>query len=531
MAESQAIEPYDDAVDDGVAKAFAQLQAILAGLPMHAVPESLGLLSCAAAMPLTCAAARPKPPSDVTLRSGVERIQDVLTALSEEYSEHQEVLRRLEVVHASLDLVCFADHEESCLFTAVRGTDRNLNPLTFPRDWSNNLLIAVGSEPYGRTAVALDYYRQTRSKFPNYTSYGSGHSLGGAVMVQLAKHMEEDLEYRFARIDVFNTATSPFSRGFLWLHETALHVHRVPGDWASMGLSSLTDPNLHVHPVKPHVPERHSLVHFLPTKASEKVALDEAERLQERRRGSEANMIYQALSMLAACAGPRQKDRLAILRADSHPLASSLSPLSALPLEKTIPSCIEDDDDSDVGSAASSTQWSQQEPPPAPAPDPLTLFDAPDHVQVVAFHSSRGSSSSRGGRGGGCGGGGVSGGGVSGASTEVGGGDRSIGGGGESTDSSEVVEAVAFPPPSPRGEALPDCRSRPPVFFGRDCSGIAGRSSGIGEGCSGSIGIEARFCPAFESALVPALSTATSPTAAADIRCATTAVKPPPAVA
>lgn len=511
MAERQASE-----------KAFAQLQAILAGLPMHAVPESLGLRGCAAAMPLTCAAARPKPPSDMTLRSGVERIQDVLTALSEEYSEHHEVLRRLQVVHASLDLVCFADHAESCLFTAVRGTDRNLNPLTFPRDWSNNLLIAVGSEPYSRTAVALDYYRQTRSKFLNYTSYGSGHSLGGAVMVQLAKHMEEVPDYRFARIDVFNTATSPFSRGFIWLHETVLHVHRVPGDWASMGLSSLTDPNLHVHLVKPHVPERHSLVHFLPTKASEKVALDEAERLQERMRGSEANMIYQALSMLAACAGPRQKDRPAILRADSHPLASSLSPLPALPLEKTIPSCIEDDDDSDVGSAASSTQGPQQEPPPAPAPDPLTFFDVPDHVQVVAFHSSSGSSSNRGGRGGG--GGGCGGGGVSGASTEVGDGDRSIGGGGESTDSSEVVEAVAFPPPSPRGEALPDCRSRAPVFFGRDCSGIAGRSSGIGEGSSGSTGMEARFCSAFESALVPALSTATSPTAADDI-C------PPPAVA
>lgn len=187
-----------------------------------------------------------------------------------DYQDHQEVLGRLEVESASLDMVCLVDHAEERLFVAVRGTDRMINHLTFPRDWGNNMRILVGLEP-GCTLSAIDEYRAVRMRFPRYASYGSGHSLGGTVVLHLATYVEADSELQFARIDIFNTAVSPLTRSLAVLTKTTFHAHRVPGDWVSWGLCNRTPPagSLHTHPVKPHVRECHSLRHFLPDKAGD----------------------------------------------------------------------------------------------------------------------------------------------------------------------------------------------------------------------------------------------------------------------
>jgi len=358
---------------------WSQFQAILAGLPMHAVPSPLSFRNCVASEGLLvqCSGQRSKPPQ-MDPRSSKERIRDELRALSEEYPEHKETLSRLEVVGANLDLVCLADHVASRLFTAARGTDRNINPLTFPRDWGNNLMIVFGNGPLSRAMPAVDDYRACRGMYPTYTSYGSGHSLGGAVMVQLAKSVEESPELSFSRVDVFNTAISPLSRTFVRLTNTALHVHRTPGDWASIGLSWMTVEDLHEHPVKPHIPERHSLKHFLPAKASERDVLlstdvgeggdgADARRsdLELQRQASDTGI----LAMLATftCVGVRSKAApLALPRSASLP--ARRSPSAG---ERRVAFTSEGGEDSDEDSPSFPSS------PPSPSPRGSPLAEAP----------------------------------------------------------------------------------------------------------------------------------------------------------
>merc|ERR1719468_670918 len=235
----------------------------------------------------------------------------------QDYPNHAEKLSQLVVEHASIDIVCFVDYGSSELFVAVRGTDRFANPLTFPRDWNNNMLIALGFSPAGRAAVAKEEYRELRLRFPDYTPYGSGHSLGGAVILQLASEMQLEPSLAFARIDIFNTAVSPLTRSFSGLPTTAVHSHRVKGDWASWGLAKLSDTSpcgraeLHTNPVKPHVSEAHSLKHFLPQKArpSSDVAVADASLLPGTESPSRLALLYTALTSFA-CAGCRHKNKL-----------------------------------------------------------------------------------------------------------------------------------------------------------------------------------------------------------------------------
>ncbi|CAE6949399.1 unnamed protein product [Symbiodinium natans] len=252
---------------------FTQLQAILAGLPMHAVPSSSSR-SCGPEAWMQCGGKRrPGPCQEANEKSpsAAHRVEAMLAAVAADYPAHEEVLRRLSVEAASLDLVCFADHAAAQLFVAVRGTHRNMNLLTTPDDLRSNMHIILGCGP-ARAEPALSEYRALRRRFPHYDAFGCGHSLGGAVILHVAKAVEKEAEFAFRRVDVFNTATSPLPVATpAPLAATELHVHRVTGDWASWGLR-FYDPGsgkVHTRNAKTSIPDPHSLRHFLPDKDAE----------------------------------------------------------------------------------------------------------------------------------------------------------------------------------------------------------------------------------------------------------------------
>lgn len=252
-------------------EAFVELQAIIAGLPMHAVP-AVGLRACGVDLVTQCAGTRHRPADPEATATDEtackQRIEVALEKACAAYPSHQDVLSRLDVAFASIDMVILVDHQEGHLFTAARGTDRSVNPLTFPRDWNNNLSIIFGMGPR-RHVHATDPYTRVRRDYETYNSYASGHSLGGAVMLHLAKSVEADCTLRFHRVDVFNSATSPLTGVRLLTTSTDIRLHRVNGDWASWGLLTRSGVcgEIHTHPAREGVLDKHLLVHFLPEKA------------------------------------------------------------------------------------------------------------------------------------------------------------------------------------------------------------------------------------------------------------------------
>lgn len=242
---------------------FAELQAILAGLPMHAIPRDR---SCGADS-LLCRGPRKL---DVDMETCRRRVKANLNQAAREYYSHEQ-LQRLTVEFASLDLVCFVDHQEKRLFAAVRGTNVSLNPLTAPDDMTSNMHIMLGYDP-PRAHGTVKEYLAVRRRFENYVPFACGHSLGGAVVLHLARAVEDSPKTAFARVDVFNTATSPLSFPPVVPEKTPLHVHLVKGDWASLplqGSNSGLGCQVHVRPAKASVKDVHSLRHFLPKKADE----------------------------------------------------------------------------------------------------------------------------------------------------------------------------------------------------------------------------------------------------------------------
>lgn len=158
------------------------------------------------------------------------RISAALQNAGQHYRRNQALsadLRRLVVVYASRDMACFADREEERLYTAVRGT----NALSC-RDLCNDVLIAAGYPPRRATTV-LEEYRRVRLLYPDYQSFGCGHSLGGTVMHELAYTLEGDTELSFVRVDVFNAGGSPLRRRYTALDQTLFFSHRVDGDFVS----------------------------------------------------------------------------------------------------------------------------------------------------------------------------------------------------------------------------------------------------------------------------------------------------------
>mmetsp|Transcript_121907 Transcript_121907/g.352024 ORF Transcript_121907/g.352024 Transcript_121907/m.352024 type:complete len:397 (-) Transcript_121907:125-1315(-) len=283
---------------------LVQLQAIISSLPMHAVPRWTFRDYAATDMLAQCGGIKYRPP-EVDQRSSADRVQDALQEARLDYPEFEDRLGNLQVVYASLDLVCLADHSRQMLFTGVRGTDRNMNMMTTPRDWTNNLGIALGTGPTPRCHTVQQQYEICRSEFAGYSSYCTGHSLGGAVAVHLAEAVESDPILRYSRVDVFNMGFSPLSRSFL-LKDTELHVHVVQGDWASWGLSWRKAIKVHTHPEKPHISERHSLKHFLPTKARDRLLFAE-DFLKGPPSQDEQPSKWLALLATMACVGARTK--------------------------------------------------------------------------------------------------------------------------------------------------------------------------------------------------------------------------------
>mmetsp|Transcript_30851 Transcript_30851/g.67490 ORF Transcript_30851/g.67490 Transcript_30851/m.67490 type:complete len:436 (-) Transcript_30851:33-1340(-) len=234
---------------------LAELQAILAGLPQHAVPQKGKQKT-------------PRPGSahgcGLTL-SCIERVEAALSRARLDFP-HRSELRRLVVVHATLDLVCLADHSESRLFIAARGTDRVMRGATLPRDLGNDTLIFLGFGPVRVNRTAIEY-KTVCDRFPGYSSFGVGHSLGASVIEWLALWAEQSGRHAFQRIDLFNPGSSPLrhlrparSRA-VPLVCTEVHTHRVLGDVISR-FHVPAGPK-HLHPRRPEL-GAHSLGHFLP---------------------------------------------------------------------------------------------------------------------------------------------------------------------------------------------------------------------------------------------------------------------------
>eukprot|EP00927_Polykrikos_kofoidii_P012947 TRINITY_DN1563_c0_g1_i2.p1 TRINITY_DN1563_c0_g1~~TRINITY_DN1563_c0_g1_i2.p1 ORF type:complete len:334 (-),score=52.07 TRINITY_DN1563_c0_g1_i2:74-1075(-) len=252
---------------------LAELQAVLAGLPMNAIPRdrACGSRACLCGLPDgrhygndKTAEKQVVDGSTPLALSCAEKIEMALLQCRREFPKYREELSRLTVVYATLDVSIFADHSSKLLFTAVRGTDPNLNHLTTPRDMNNNILVFCGFAP-SRVNSVLQAYKSVRHDFPTYMSYGSGHSLGGNVLQELAKRVEEDPTYGFTRVDLFNIGGSPLQSCLTPLHKTEFNVHRVPGDpissWHRSSTRRVTvkkKPDFHPH----------SLGHFLPPRES-----------------------------------------------------------------------------------------------------------------------------------------------------------------------------------------------------------------------------------------------------------------------
>lgn len=264
---------------DAARDPFVKFQAILASLPKNAVPPSF--MHTCGDRDIWHQFGGVRSPSE-DQRSATQRligidaytcrskINDAIFHALKMYPAYTEVLEGLSVEHASVDIVVLADHDRQKMYVAARGTDKDLtNPWTSPRDWHNNFHVLFGYGPL-RAHGAYDEYREVRLRFPLYDVYGTGHSLGGAVALQLARLADEDPTMSFARVDIFDPAVSPFIQPFTALVRTDIHAHRVPYDWASIGLAWYTSPTwcqLHTHPLKPEIATRHSLKHFLPDEA------------------------------------------------------------------------------------------------------------------------------------------------------------------------------------------------------------------------------------------------------------------------
>lgn len=243
---------------------FVRLQAILAGLPMHALRGDPG---CGGGGACCCCASRRGGclccchPRVLTHMPWVlpcnERIEVALLAARSLYPQFQEQLKRLRVAHASYDLTIFVDDAERRMFTSMRGTDC----LTC-RDISNDVLIFFGCW-LCRTKWAREEYCHTRSLYPDYASFGCGHSLGGTVMTELAHLVEGRPEFAFQRVDVFNTGGSPIAFGYNDLKVTKFRSHRVQGDLVSRFFRGPGE--RYEHPRRPEYCS-HSLEHFLPDK-------------------------------------------------------------------------------------------------------------------------------------------------------------------------------------------------------------------------------------------------------------------------
>ncbi|CAL1127779.1 unnamed protein product [Cladocopium goreaui] len=242
-------------------ESFVELQAILAGLPMHAIPH--GDRSCGPEVFLSCRGPRKSQIDEGTCK---RRVEAILSKAAREYPGHEHVLRQLEVEFASLDLVCFVDHRRRRLFAAVRGTDLSMNRWTTHEDMRSNMHLILGYNP-PRAERALKEYLAVRSRFGRYVSFACGHSLGGAVVLFVARECEENPDTAFQRVDVFNTATSPLATPLVPF-TTSTHFHRVKGDWASLALEQveLSHGQVHLHSPKESVPDKHVLLHFLPKK-------------------------------------------------------------------------------------------------------------------------------------------------------------------------------------------------------------------------------------------------------------------------
>jgi len=262
---------------------FTRLLAILAALPRGASPPSERPLGCdcggasdlcqgrqplqdSAAAAADPGGAPPTPRSSSTSLSHRERVEVALLGAGRQFPDYRDELNRLQVVHASIDVVCFVDHERRRLFTAVCGASK-----ASPRNVADDEQVVPGDTP-ADAALVQDEYCEVRRRFPNCTeSYGCGHSLGGSVLHGIANSVEKQPELAFTRVDVFAAkgSTPPRAASRTALGRTEFRSHDAPGDLLSMlcdppqaGSDTVHERRLStpVHPMYPLVPREIQVV-------------------------------------------------------------------------------------------------------------------------------------------------------------------------------------------------------------------------------------------------------------------------------
>jgi len=247
--------------------AFGELQAILAGLAQHVVPEKGGRRRRRRHREASCESpASARSTASTRSASSVDGYtQGVVAALHRaalDYPQHAAELEDLVIVHATIDLVCLADHRRRRLFITIRGTDRYLRQATLPRDIGNDALVVLGVAPW-RVRSAAAAYSEACELCPGYATFGTGHSLGATIVEWLARWAESSPERRdFERIDLFNPGSTPLRRRPVVLERTQVHAHCVMGDLVSrFYITSGIRRDLRPLPqLNPHL-----LGHFLPS--------------------------------------------------------------------------------------------------------------------------------------------------------------------------------------------------------------------------------------------------------------------------
>merc|ERR1740138_995967 len=245
---------------------FAQLQAILAIIPKDAIPKNRDMCGCSNPV---------RGCSDRTMCVGVsqgrtghgkadspagefsvpERLHIAVLEAAYIYPNFRSELVSLEIVHYDTDFVCFANHGQKQLFSAVRGTSKAVG-----RDLVNDTQIAFGLAP-GRANWVAQEYCKVRREHPRYESFACGHSLGGTIVSEMARMLDKHSAYAFTRVDIFNPGGSPLQDAYPQCRQTDVKVHRVPGDVFSAFYDARAD--IRTYEKKPAF-YTHAMGHFLP---------------------------------------------------------------------------------------------------------------------------------------------------------------------------------------------------------------------------------------------------------------------------
>lgn len=238
---SKTLASYMEMEEDTAQQDETKIQAIMTALPRYALDAGK-----------TCACLCFSGPE-----AHQRRVEQGLAEAAAKFPQFADEIQRTRIIHVDVDMAIFVDDQERRMYTSIRGTSPDVC-----RDICNDCFITFGRPP-PRLHKCCEVYRRVRREHAEYKSYGCGHSLGGAIMHELAYRMEKDPALAFVRVDVFNAGGSPLKRRYTALSRTEFNAHRVQGDLVSAWYEPPTLSRKIQHVQRTSI-GAHGLGHFLP---------------------------------------------------------------------------------------------------------------------------------------------------------------------------------------------------------------------------------------------------------------------------